>query len=116
MPNVHRKEAIASRLRLAREQAGLSQGQVAKLLGMHRPTISQIEAGRRKVSADELASFAKLYDVGIDWLASGASALEDENADRIQLAARGLSKLKPEDVDTVLSLLRTLRKSGDAKQ
>ena len=41
------KECIASRLRSAREMAGLSQGQVAKMLGMHRPTISEIEAGRR---------------------------------------------------------------------
>ena len=36
---------VAERLRLAREQAGLSQGQVARLLGKHRPTISEIEAG-----------------------------------------------------------------------
>ena len=28
--------SVSERLRLAREQAGLSQGQVAKLLGMHR--------------------------------------------------------------------------------
>jgi transcriptional regulator with XRE-family HTH domain len=109
------KEAIAARLRLAREQAGLSQGQAAKLLEFHRPTISEIEAGRRTVSAEEVARFAKLYDVSIDWLASGTSSLDAQHADRIHLAARELSKLKPDDVDAVLNLLRTLRKSGDAK-
>ena len=109
------KEAIAARLRMAREQAGLSQGQVAKLLGLHRPTVSEIEAARRKVSADELAKLAELYDVSIGWLASGASSLDSRDADRIQLAARELSKLRAEDIDAVLSLLRTLRKSGEAR-
>lgn len=109
------KEAIAARLRLAREQAGLSQGQAAKLLDFHRPTISEIEAGRRRVSAEEIVAFAKLYDVSVDWLANGASGLDAKHADRIQLAARELSKLKPDDVDAVLNLLRTLRKSGDVK-
>jgi transcriptional regulator with XRE-family HTH domain len=109
------KEAIAGRLRLAREQAGLSQAQVAKLLDLHRPTISEIEAGRRKVSAEEIAAFAKLYDVSVDWLANATSSLDAKHADRIQLAARELSKLKPDDVNAVLTLLRTLRKSGDTK-
>ena len=45
---------IAGRLRLARETAGLSQGQAAKRLGLHRPTVSEIEAGRRRVTAEEV--------------------------------------------------------------
>ena len=48
-----RRKAIASRLRLSREMAGLTQGQVAKSLEWHRPTVSEIEAGRRRVSAEE---------------------------------------------------------------
>ena len=54
------KKSLAYRLRIAREHAGLSQGQVAKLMDYHRPTISEIEAGRRKVSAQELTRFSKL--------------------------------------------------------
>lgn len=59
---------IGKRLRLAREQAGLSQSQVAKLLGVHRPTISEMEAGRRKVTAEELSELARVYDVRMEWL------------------------------------------------
>ncbi len=44
------REAIAERIAIARERAGLSQGQASKLMGMHRPTISEIEAGRRRVA------------------------------------------------------------------
>jgi transcriptional regulator with XRE-family HTH domain len=94
---------------MAREYAGLSQGQVARLLDMHRPTISEIEAGRRKVSAEELGAFAKTYDVSISWLTGEDSKTEDALGDRVELAARELAKLKKEDVEVVLKLLRSLR-------
>jgi transcriptional regulator with XRE-family HTH domain len=102
---------IGDRLRMAREQAGLSQGQVARLIDKHRPTISEIEAGRRKVSSEELTQFAKLYDVSLDWLAGGADVDDAEDVDRLKLAARELAKLDPSDLDRVLNLLRTLKRS-----
>ena len=103
------RSAIAARLRAAREQAGLSQGQVAKLLGMQRPTVSEIEAARRKVSAEEVTRFAGIYDVSVTWLTSGESEVPDP---AVELAARELTKLKKEDLDIVLQLLRTLRRAG----
>ena len=104
------REAIARRLRAAREQAGLSQGQVARLLDYQRPTISEIEAGRRKVSAEELARFADLYKVSVSWLTLSKSEIPEPN---VELAARELAKLKKEDLDRILQLLRTLRKASD---
>jgi transcriptional regulator with XRE-family HTH domain len=100
---------VHERLRLAREQAGLSQGQVAKRLNMSRPTISEIEAGRRRVDADELRELSKLYEVSVDWLVSeqGDSPAEDA---KVQLAARGLATLRPDDLDTVLRVLKTIRR------
>ena len=99
---------LARRLRTAREHAGLSQGQVAKILDMHRPTITEIEAGRRKVSSDELSDFARIYEVSIAWLL-GTEEEEGELDERVKLAARDLTKLKPEDLDKVLRLLSTIR-------
>lgn len=107
------RSAIAVRLRAAREQAGLSQGQVARKLKMLRPTISEIEAGRRRVSAEELTRLAQLYDVSISWLTKQESEVPDP---AVELAARELAKLKPEDLEKVLQLLRTLRKAeGERK-
>lgn len=103
------RAAIATRLRAAREQAGLSQGQVAKILGIQRPSISEIEAGRRKVSAEELTRLAEIYNVSVSWLTKEESEVPDPY---VELAARELTKLKKEDLDTVLNLLRTLRKVG----
>jgi transcriptional regulator with XRE-family HTH domain len=100
---------IGKRLRLAREQAGLSQSQVAKLLGVHRPTISEMEAGRRKVTAEELSELARIYDVRMGWLAVVDEVNVDERKDRIEFAARQLSKMSDEDLDKLLNLLSTLR-------
>lgn len=103
-----RRADVASRLRAARENAGLSQGQVAKLMGVHRPTISEIEAGRRKVSAEELSRLAEIYDVSMSWLANNQPDVPDP---AIELAARELAKLKKKDLESLLQLLRTLRKA-----
>ena len=106
------RKQIASRLRLAREAAGLSQGQVAKKLSVHRPTISEVEAGRRRVSAEELVQFADLYGVDVQWITSPeGSQVESPSSDRLLLAARQLARLKDEDLDRLMSLLQMLRQS-----
>ena len=98
--------SIHDRLRVARDHAGLSQGQIAKLMGYHRPTISEIEAGRRKVTTDELSTFSRHYGVTTTWLLS-ESAKDDPI---IELAARELSKLKKEDLNRFLRILRSMKK------
>lgn len=109
------RSAIAERLREARKAAGLSQGQVAKLLQMHRPTVSEIEAGNRRVSAEELVKFAETYDVTVSWLLGETAEQLEMNDPRLQLAARELSKLKPDDLDRLLRLLASMR-SSDAEE
>lgn len=101
-------DSLANRLRVAREMAGLSQGQVAGLLKLHRPAVSEIEAGRRKVSAEELAQFAEAYGVAMQWLIGKTTQTEDP---MLELAARELSKLGRDDLDRVMGLLKTLRRS-----
>jgi len=101
---------LSERLRFAREQAGLSQAQVAKMMGVHRPTISEIEAGRRRVTVEEVPDFARIYDVSISWL-SGSDKDDGIDDDRVQLAARELAKLKRADLDRIMRLLATMRKS-----
>lgn len=104
------RRSIASRLRIARETAGLTQGQVAKIQSWHRPTVSEIEAGRRKVSVDELSDLAEVYGVSVSWLIEGHQEPDLKNA-RLTLAARELSRLNEEDLERLLGLLRALRVS-----
>ena len=71
------KQTIAGRLKAARVAAGLSQGEVARRLKLHRPIISVIEAGTRNVSAIELTRFAALYEIPVlDLIEEKCSALE----------------------------------------
>jgi transcriptional regulator with XRE-family HTH domain len=104
---------IAERLKEARKLAGLSQGHVARLLGLHRPSVSEIEAGNRRVSADELSKLAVLYDVSVAWLLREAPDSVDAEDPRLELAARELSKLKPEDLQRLLKLLAVMRNDKD---
>ena len=94
---------LPTQLRTARKRAGLTQKQAAERLDMHRPTISEIEAGRRRVSAKELQRFAEAYDVSTSWL------LGEEADERVQLAARALGKLDSDDLDRVIAVLTSMR-------
>lgn len=106
--NLKRLE-IAERLKKARELSGLSQAQVANKLDVQRPAISEIEAGRRKVSAEELIQFSKLYKVDSSWLLG-----EDEDSElakgKLKFAARELSKMSEEDKNKLFEILNILPK------
>ena len=104
------REIVGKRIREARKMAGLSQKQLADLLKLHRPAISEIEAGNRRVSAEELRHLADLLDVSASWIL-GESADEAEEEDpRLQLAAREFRRLKPADLDRLLKLLAAIKR------
>lgn len=111
-----RRLIIATRIREARRLSGLSQGQVAAMLGLHRPAISEIEAGNRRVAADEIARLAELFDVSVTWLLGEGAETVDANEARLQLAARELSKLKPDDLTRLLSVLASMRDEGSGER
>ncbi|MFY9514608.1 MAG: helix-turn-helix transcriptional regulator [Rubrivivax sp.] len=113
LPPVDPRQQTGARLKEARKLAGLSQGRVAEMMGMHRPTVSEIEAGNRRVSTEELARFAHMYDVSIAWLAGSSEEQLGTLDPKIQLAARELSKLKPENLDRLLRILASMRQGDE---
>ncbi len=66
--SIHTKEyaVFVERLRKAREEAGLTQVQVAKKLKRPQSHISNVESGQQRVDVVELQRFAKMYgkDIG----------------------------------------------------
>ncbi len=59
---------IGEKLRQARDQAGLSQAEVAEFLKVDQTKISMIERGKRKVNpTTDLPELAKLYKKPISW-------------------------------------------------
>jgi transcriptional regulator with XRE-family HTH domain len=101
---------IAERLKEARVLAGLSQSLAADKLGLQRPAISEIESGRRKVSAEEIIQFSNLYKVDASWLLLQENEDEDNLSAEMKFAAREFAKLPKEEAQRLLKLMKILQK------
>jgi Zn-dependent peptidase ImmA (M78 family)/DNA-binding XRE family transcriptional regulator len=62
------QDQIGRTISRLREQQGWSQRQLAKWVGLDQSALSRIEAGRRRLSAKELQSFADAFHVSADAL------------------------------------------------
>jgi transcriptional regulator with XRE-family HTH domain len=103
------REQIAERLKEARILSGLSQENAAKILNIQRPAISEIESARRKVSAEEIIQFSKLYKVSATWLLLKEQD-DSEIDEEIRVAARELSRMNEDDRKRLLEILKILPK------
>jgi transcriptional regulator with XRE-family HTH domain len=56
---------IGRKIRELRGREGMSQQRLAELLGVLRPTISQIENGERKVSVEDLIKLSEIFDLPV---------------------------------------------------
>lgn len=66
------RDLISRRLKAARERAGLTQGQLSEKLGFKdRQTLAAIEAGSRKVTAEELLRAIDVLGVDLDYFTDG---------------------------------------------
>lgn len=59
---------LGIKIKKLRKKTGLSQEALAGKVGISRIAISQIESGGRKISAEELAKFAKTFNIATDVL------------------------------------------------
>lgn len=94
------------RLKNARKCLKLSQEFVAKQMNLSRPTISAIESGQRKVTAEELGKFSKLYGISTDELMNGKT---DDSSETVMFA-RAFSELSDIDKREIMSLINFKRR------
>jgi len=59
---------LGAKIKRIRERKDLSQESLAKLLKISRVSLSQIENGERKISAEEIAMFSKIFNIASDVL------------------------------------------------
>ena len=59
---------LGEKIRKLRENKGLSQEKAAELLGVNRVSLSQIENGERKISAEEIRKLSELFNTSCDIL------------------------------------------------
>ncbi|MGC9968176.1 MAG: helix-turn-helix transcriptional regulator [Minisyncoccia bacterium] len=58
---------FVEKLRKAREEAGLTQAEVAKKIKRPQSHISNVESGQQRVDVVELQAFAKIYNKDIKY-------------------------------------------------
>lgn len=97
-------QAVASRLREAREVLGLTQEDVATALNIQRTSVHAFETGKRNVSVVEIRKLARLYKRSVGWLVG-----DEESADISgQALYRATESLSDSDREQVLAFARFL--------
>ena len=73
-----------TRLYDLRKKAGLSQEELANLVGVTRQAVQKWEAGASRPDMDNLAALARYFDVTLDWLITGREAEKEQpEAERV---------------------------------
>jgi transcriptional regulator with XRE-family HTH domain len=62
---------MLARLRQAREEAGLTQAEVGRRLGVRQTLVSKMELGERRIDPIELVRFAEVYGRGVEFFVRG---------------------------------------------
>lgn len=86
------RRGVGRRIRMLREQRGLSQYQFAKMIGMDRSYLINIEHGNRNVSIGILTKIAMGLDVWITDLFPPAPTPDQEAADIIDVEFQSVDK------------------------
>lgn len=92
---------IYERIKELRNQLNLTQEYVADYLGVNRATVTQMENGKRKVSADELSKLCLLFGVSADALLHG-----EEISKPATVFARSFERLNERDQAEIMNLIR----------
>jgi len=83
------RQSIGARVRMARQQAALRQEDIARHLGIPRPSVSEIENGRRELTSVELTRLAALVGKPLAWFVAGDKAFDAKAWDPAGFRLRG---------------------------
>ena len=100
---------LQDRIKKARKELRYSQEEVGKIMNLNRTAIVEIEAGKRKVSTEELKKFCELFGKTADELLYGT-----ETSDMDLLLLRKFAALDDEDQRDIMDLIeyKKIRKEG----
>ena len=87
---------VGAQIARLRERQGWSQRALAKWVGIDQSAVSRIEAGRRRLSADELQRFAEALHVSADELLKGGAEPPPPPAARAAAASPDVFRLADE--------------------
>lgn len=102
---------IGVRVKAARQARGLTQEQLADMVGKSVETVSNIERGAMLTGIDTLQRIARSLDVSISYFFEGADDARQVGRGRLEDEQRLMTlgqQLAPDDLRLALSLLETL--------
>lgn len=105
------------RIKLLREEAGLSQLDLSKLININNSVLSRIESGKRPVEDHELKTIADYFNVDADFLLGrkDIQRMNDEKKDYIDNTL-GWTDEEKKIAEAVIQTLRQLKNpSGTEK-
>jgi len=106
---------VGQRIKVARDKAGLTQGQLAIMLGYTSPTaVSLIEADERSVKVETLEKIAGILHQDVNYLATGKAT----SIQPVKTALRADSNFAPEDVkkiESYIDYLMSQKAQGDGR-
>lgn len=106
---------LSERLKTLRKEAGLTQEEVAKKLGISRPAYTYWEKGEKKPTPDKLTQIANLFGVSTDYLLNNQQ--EDAvDLSEVELLFRTTSKGMTEEEQEVFKqeLIEFMKKRKEA--
>jgi y4mF family transcriptional regulator len=77
---------VGQRIKDRRAELGWTQEQLAQKAGISKSFLSELENGKRSVSADNLLDLARALGVSLDYLMTGKE-MEKETAEEVQIPA-----------------------------
>ena len=96
---------VAARIKLLRDQRGMTQTELAKRLGITRSRVNAWEMGISVPSTQYIVELARLFKVSTDYLLGVASS-----------ATVNVSGLTEKDIQLVCALVEHLREKGKHPQ
>lgn len=92
---------INERIKNFRNQLHLSQEYVANFLGINRSTYTQMENGKRKITAEDVSRLSELFGVTADALLN-----ENKMSQPATVFARSFEKLDENDQAEIMNLIK----------
>ncbi len=101
-------EHLGKRLKSLREKTRFTQEEIAKMLGVKRLVITNIENETRKITAEELYLFSKIYGLSMEELYTG-----EDKEKKIAKFSRKFEELSNRDQKEVLNFIEFKRKQEE---
>ena len=98
-----------TRIKMIRQNEGLTQSQFADKIGLSRNYVAMIEIGQREPSERTISDICRIFDIQEDWLKYGlepmraAKSREEEIADLVGSALTGSSEFKKSVIRMICS-------------